>query len=54
MKSQKQIKDKIIRFRVTSKLLEQLQNHASEENRPLSNLIETALITYLKKHSKHS
>lgn len=41
-------KDKIIQVRVEADLHEQIKAKAEEENRTVSNLIRTALITYLK------
>ena len=42
------IEKKVVSIRLDEEFIEELKQCAKEENRPLSNLIETVLKTYIK------
>lgn len=46
-------KDRLVAFRIPSEFYERLKEQALKDNRKVANLIETVLIDYLKKQSKH-
>ncbi len=47
------IEKRVYSFRLSEQMVEELQKHAENENRSLSNLVETILKNYLKRKNKN-